>query len=414
MPQVARRLTACSIGLLLLAALATGCSKHRGAPFDPDAGHPEDWVADHGQSYLESAAHCTDCHGADLRGGIAKVSCFAASLNGAACHSGGPDAFIHPDGWGAVGAHGPPAIAAPGATSGLAYCAVCHGADFAGGAVNTPCGSCHGVPAPHPRAPWRGGASSHTKVDPGNAPACAQCHLRSGTAASAGCFNNTFCHAQRGVHPQGWDAPGSHGAAAKRTPGSSSGFAACASCHGDDFRGSSARGSLASPATGPMRPTRSRRGWAGTRTRRPTRGMRPRASPATAMRTRRRGPRRAASTTRSATRTSRDGPGRIVTGRAPKDRPSPTRGFPACQSCHGRLFDGGVPGASCYRAGGCHTRPTPHSPGPWRGARTHTTTWTSQGGGGNAAVCALCHRRPGAPASLPDNCFNNSLCHDQR
>ncbi|HWR97736.1 MAG TPA: hypothetical protein VN317_04875 [Candidatus Methanoperedens sp.] len=413
MPQVGRRFTAGSLGLLLLAALALGCSKHRGAPFDPDAGHPEHWVADHGESYLESAAHCTECHGADLRGGISKVSCFAADLSGVTCHPGGPDAFIHPDGWSAAGVHGPQASAAPGATSGFAYCAVCHGADFAGGAVNTPCGSCHGVPAPHPRAPWRGGASTHTRVNPGNAPACAQCHLRSGTPAAAGCFSNTLCHAQRGVHPQGWDAPGSHGAAAKRPPGSLSGFNSCTSCHGDDFRGASA-GVSCFPCHGVNAP-HPRSPWLARLTHTTT--AQQNAGACILCHRNSNPPPGAAPGCFNNTLCHPHEPGWAGPNRhgaGAKDRPGPTRGFPACQSCHGRLFDGGVPGASCYRAGGCHTSPTPHSPGPWRGARTHVTTSQTQGGGGNVTVCALCHRRPGAPASLPDNCFNDSLCHDQR
>ena len=405
MSQIIRSHIPRALGLLLLAALATGCSKDRGTSFDPDAGHPDDWVADHGQSYLRSSAHCTECHGADLRGGVSGVSCFSAALGTVVCHSAGPEAFIHPDGWGAAGAHGPPAIGSPGATSGLAFCAVCHGADFAGGGVNTPCGRCHGVPAPHPRAPWRGGASTHTRVDPGNAPSCAQCHLRSGTPTSAGCFNNTLCHAARGVHPQGWDGPGNHGAAAKRSPGSDSGFSTCASCHGNDFNGATA-GVSCFPCHGVGAP-HPRAPWRARLTHTTTAqenapacvGCHRNSSP----------PPGAAPGCFNNTLCHPHEPGWADPSRhgaGAKERPSATRGFPACQSCHGRLFDGGVPGGSCYRAGGCHTRPTPHSPGPWRGARTHTTT-----NGGNAVACAVCHRRPSAPASLPDGCFNASLCH---
>ena len=294
--------------------------------------------------------------------------------------------------------HGPPAIAAPGATSGLTYCAVCHGADFAGGAVNTPAEAVHGVPAPHPRAPWRGGASSHTKVDPGNTPACAPatcnrgCPRRPGASTTRSVTPSAACTRRGGTR---------RAATARRQapPGILKRLRLLRLLSRRRFPRLKRAGLLPSPTAGRCAPPAvAVAGPVHAHDDRPGE-CRPRASPATAMRTRRRGPRRVASTTRSATRTSRDGPGRIVTGRAQRIGPSPTRGLPACQSCHGRLFDGGVPGASCYRAGGCHTRPTPHSPGPWRGARTHTATWTSQGGGGNAAVCALCHRRPGAPGA---------------
>lgn len=395
--------------LLLLGAAFAGCSKtHKDVLFTPGVGHPEGWIDDHGKAYRKDAARCVECHGVDLKGGISAVSCFSTSINNVACHAAGPQAFIHPDGWGAAKQHGPVAKAAPGAAAGLAWCQGCHGQDFAGGGVNTPCAGCHGVPAPHPRAPWRGSPYTHVTTNGGNAGVCAGCHRRSN--GTPGCFNGTLCHTQRGVHPAGWSSPANHGAAAKRPPGASTGFAYCAGCHGSDFRGNGAGVSCfgCHEVNAPHSPAPWRNGFTHTTT---AQGNAAICLPCH----------------RNAHPPPNTQPGCFNNtlchphepgwadpsqhGAGAKQRPSPTRGFPACQSCHGRLFDGGVPGGSCYR---CHTRPAPHSPAPWRGSRTHTNTWTSQGGGGNTSVCALCHRKPNAAPSLPNNCFNNSLCHDQR
>lgn len=414
MPSLMRRTTlrrgVAGLALAFAGALAlAACSKtHQSVLFTPGEGHPDGWVADHGAEYRKAASRCAECHGADLTGGIAAVSCYSTGFDGVVCHPAGPAAFIHSDTWAAAGVHGPTAKAAPGAMSGLAWCQGCHGRDFGGGTVNTSCGSCHGVSAPHPRAPWRGGAYTHVTTAQTNAPVCAGCHLAPGPRGEPGCFNATLCHGPRGVHPGGWGDPGSHGATAKRAPGGSKGLAYCQQCHGADFRGGEAERSCSSchgvAAPHPRSPWRGRYTHTTTdpgnaavcihchRNRRPPPGAEPGCF--------------------NNTLCHPHEPGWAAAGEhgaGAKERPSPGRGFPACQSCHGRLFAGGDPGGSCFRAGGCHTQPTPHSPGPWRGGvRTHTTT-----NGGNVGVCAICHRRPSAPPSLADNCFNTSLCHGQ-
>jgi hypothetical protein len=400
-----------SIGILLVlgASVLGACGKaNKEAVFTPEVGHPEGWVADHGGEYREAAPRCTGCHAADLSGGISAVSCFSVSFEGIACHPAGPAAFIHPEGWGAQAAHGPRAKAAPGAMEGLAWCQGCHGRDFGGGRVNSPCARCHGVPAPHPRAPWRGGLATHVTTDEGNADVCSGCHRRSGAGGDPGCFNNTLCHAARGVHPGGWGDAGKHGAAAKRAPAGSAGFQSCGECHGANFSGDGSGVSCFSchgiKAPHPPAPWRGRLTHVTTeprnasacigchRSRNPPPGVSPGCFNNTLCHPHEPG-----------------WAGPDLHGAGAKARPSATKGFPACQSCHGTLFGGGNPGRTCFRAGGCHTSPAPHAPGPWTGLRTHATTNT-----GNAGVCALCHRRPSAPASLPDNCFNTSLCHAQR
>lgn len=91
---------------------------------------------------------CTQCHGVNLDGGIAMVSCFS-------CHNGPDGSIGHPAGWSSpqnrpVAFHGP------------------YGRDFSGG-----CTTCHGVDL-------NGG---RVFLIPGNAPACVTCH--NGTIAPA-------------------------------------------------------------------------------------------------------------------------------------------------------------------------------------------------------------------------------------
>ncbi len=119
------------------------------------------------------SSSCAECHGADLSGGISKVSCFA---NAARCHHGPvPN-------WAGGAVHGAVAKNAPG-NSGFASCQICHGAAFSGGGSGVSCFTCHGVSAPHPAKPWRSssGGVTHTTTDPQNAVVCAQCH-RAGSA----------------------------------------------------------------------------------------------------------------------------------------------------------------------------------------------------------------------------------------
>ena len=219
--------------LLPLVLLAFGCSKkNENVLLHPSEGHSENWLTEHGGASQQS--NCSECHGADLRGGISLVSCFAASFDGTRCHGSGPGTR-HPEGWAAGTSHGPPTKAIPGENTGFESCRRCHGEDYSGGIVDLACQVCHGVPAPHPRKPWRNNLPySHTNTKTQNAPVCADCHRKK--PGTPGCYNNTLCHGPRNVHDPGWARPGEHGADAKKAPGNS-GFAECKQCHGDDFRG---------------------------------------------------------------------------------------------------------------------------------------------------------------------------------
>jgi len=204
-----------------------------------------------------NAAVCALCHtaGANLTPALNLTSYAAGTpgcFNSTLCHG----AVGHPAGWNNPANHGASAKAAPSPTSGIAYCKNCHGADYAGGTVNTSClnnASCHGtgVLSPHARKPWRGGTMTHTTTDPANAAACADCHtaganltpaLRLATyaAGTPGCFNATLCHGAVG-HAAGWNNPTAHGTSAKAAPGTTSGFDYCRNCHGASFNGGFAR-----------------------------------------------------------------------------------------------------------------------------------------------------------------------------
>ena len=160
------------VGLLLLLAVAgAGCSTGNtsssgasGATVNhiaaPGASVPGWFVLPTGGSHGGTAtlnfiandgtSSCAECHGADLSGGISKVSCFA---NPAGCHHGPiPN-------WAGGAVHGAVAKKAPG-NSGLASCQICHGAGFSGGGSGVSCFTCHGVSAPHPAKPWRSDVGS--------------------------------------------------------------------------------------------------------------------------------------------------------------------------------------------------------------------------------------------------------------
>jgi predicted CxxxxCH...CXXCH cytochrome family protein len=150
----------------------------------------------------------------------------------------------HIEGWSSPEIHG---VTVKAQVDGFSACQECHGADFSGGISAVSCFSCHGVNAPHARAPWMSAARTHTTTNPGNAAVCAQCHTNGANSSlihspavppgtAPGCFNNTLCHAAVG-HPAGWALPDQHGTWAKSQPTYTAGFATCEICHASDFTG---------------------------------------------------------------------------------------------------------------------------------------------------------------------------------
>lgn len=226
-------------GLLLsVSGCSTGVENAGTALVDSQGNHPSAFAFNHSSVAVSNVDRCRQCHGTDLTGGIAKVSCFTA-----ACHHGTVP------GWAASSVHGAAAKRAPG-NSGFASCQICHGGDFSTRLGTSPrnCFDCHGVNAPHPPGPWRSSPGlTHTTTDPANAPVCATCHFPGSAnnpanhpanpappGTAPGCFNNTLCHGQSAApHALGaaWRDPSVgganfHGLTAKQD------LAFCQTCHG--------------------------------------------------------------------------------------------------------------------------------------------------------------------------------------
>jgi hypothetical protein len=123
-------------------------------------------VKDHGYS-------CTECHGADLSGGISRVACTS-------CHLGN-QRQVHPLNWGSYAYALHSQYVAQNGSSGCAV-AACHGADLKGVAGSGPsCSSCHmgGPTSVHPQGWNRDIISLHAGyvgTYPASSCATAVCH----------------------------------------------------------------------------------------------------------------------------------------------------------------------------------------------------------------------------------------------
>lgn len=224
------------IASLALASLQMACSEMGPENiFEPEVGHPETWVADHGSAALSQGDSCPDCHGTDLGGGVSGLSCFTLNFNDGGCHESGGE-LRHTEGWALPREHGRAAMSRPGVSTGLGSCQACHGLEYDGGTSETACASCHDVEAPHPPAPWLDGFSGHDGVDELNAHFCSDCHDNDESQEVPGCFNGSLCHGEKGSHSADWALGERHGAAAMEDP-LESGFEECSICHGEDFGG---------------------------------------------------------------------------------------------------------------------------------------------------------------------------------
>jgi predicted CxxxxCH...CXXCH cytochrome family protein len=212
MPQVTR------LGISALLAvsvmiLAAGCGDPKNDAFNPDTGkHKTEWLpqqhsiaASSGTTSLgaliPSTESCTECHGADLSGGISQVSCTA-------CHLGGPTA-VHPADWVPVySTHGPYVN-----VNGTSACSnqYCHGTSLTGVPDSGPsCSLCHmgGLTSGHP-ADWVPVYSTHGPyVDANGTSACSNqyCHGTSLTGVPDSGPSCTSCHlgGPTAVHPADW------------------------------------------------------------------------------------------------------------------------------------------------------------------------------------------------------------------
>lgn len=408
----------------------------------------------HPARYQAGPSGCLECHGKNLNGGISGVSCFTASRSDINCHPSGPSG--HPKGWSAPDAHGASAKAMAAGKDGIAHCQVCHGSDLAGGIAHVSClnaAGCHGagVMAPHSLSPWRDfghtGARSHVSTDASNAAGCAVCH--SGGANSTrhpspaapagtapGCFNNTLCHGVEG-HATGWSAAFAHGEAAKSAASGNTGFLACTQCHGAHYDGGTALQSCLNVvgchgatvvAPHPAKPWRSTSGGAShmsTDVSNAGQCAVCHTGGANSSRVPRAGDKKGLTgcfdnTLCHGVNGHPDGWNAASQhGAEAKKAPTATTGFSSCQPCHGAAFVNGA-AVTCFNNAACHGSGVyaPHAKKPWfsrvAGVSTHSTTDTA-----NVGTCAICHTagenstvKPPLPATMTlAGCFNNTLCH---
>ena len=185
MPQITKTSLALALAVLAFVGVLAlgGCGdKNPQSVYDPDSGkHPAGWLPDgHLQAALAHLDNCTQCHGADLSGGMSKVAC-------AQCHSG---RFfqVHPPEWDSLAyARHPAYVRAHGA--GFCDSAFCHGLGLTGGTVGgsgPSCSGCH-IGGPEAVHPWANEAQDFA----GNPPLHAQYVFVHGGTAS--CRNDT-CH----------------------------------------------------------------------------------------------------------------------------------------------------------------------------------------------------------------------------
>lgn len=445
------------VAIMVLLIISFGCSKaNDNAPsINPVTGkHPKGWaVADsgglHPDAYIAGPSACYECHGKNMDGGISGVSCFSSSYNGINCHPGGPD--NHTAGWSAPTAHGTSAKAPSLGRDGLIHCQDCHGVDYAGGSSGKSClnaAGCHGagVMAPHSPKPWLSsiGGRTHTSSDASNAAACASCHTAGANSSRkpspaapartlAGCFNNTLCHGVEG-HPQGWNLPSAHGAAALAPAGGDKGFAACTTCHGAKYDGGTAQQSCLNTsgchtvnAPHPPKPWKSSTGYSHTKCDPSNSGECAQCHTGGANSSIAPNPNAPAGFSGCFNNTLCHGTiGHVsgwsdpaLHGAEAKKAPTSSTGFSSCQTCHGAAFINGD-AITCFNGLGCHGFGVnaPHPAKPWfsdaAAGLKHTTTDPA-----NVGTCAICHTaganstiKPPFPArNTLASCFNNTLCH---
>ena len=214
-------------GLLLIAGLLfmAGCGSEKNPDSSRDADddqHTAGWLpAGHKVAAQADENVCTDCHGSDYSGGIAKVSCTS-------CHLGGVNS-VHPLDWGTSidAVHG---TYVDTNTNKACASTFCHGTDLGGVADSGPsCTSCHlgGTTSIHPASFGTGSqvipnhgsyvlangtsgcatsACHGTNLEGGVGPACTSCHVNGSPITLTGC---TSCH---GNPPSGSVAPNRTGA----------------------------------------------------------------------------------------------------------------------------------------------------------------------------------------------------------
>ncbi len=248
-----------SYSLILLSLLAMfGCSDGGSSAPASNSAHPEGWIEQHGAAAKGTTPpykDCVSCHGSDLRGASGVPSCYSTSVNGQACHAGGPEIPHALDGSYLKGsAHGPEA------KRDLTACQACHGQPGGpgtnprfnlgiGDAGGNGCESCHGVGLAHPSA-WAGPNNTFHYSALSIQSSCTLCHGVAldgvgGVGVSCrGCHDSTtvftldctFCH---GYPPDGTPHSLIPLAVNHRNAATVAAHDVCVTCHGmkENFTG---------------------------------------------------------------------------------------------------------------------------------------------------------------------------------
>ncbi|MBF0559907.1 MAG: hypothetical protein HQL08_14130 [Nitrospirae bacterium] len=236
------------IGLLTVISFVLGCgsSTNSVTARDPatSAAHQAGWLPKgHSVSAKSDITPCTTCHGSDLSGGIAGVSCTK-------CHIG-TTTSIHPVSFNSY-TWAPAGHAAYVVNNGNTSCSnvYCHGADLAGVDNSGPsCTSCHigGKSSVHP-ASYNGNAwvpAAHSVyVNTNGNSSCSNiyCHAADLSGVANSGPSCTSCHlgGVGSVHPQTWTA----NILLHSTYVDSNGTSSCRNtvCHGADLKGVSLSG----------------------------------------------------------------------------------------------------------------------------------------------------------------------------
>ena len=381
------------LGVFLAVGCSTSATNSGTNLVDAQGNHVAGFFAAHPALAQPDGEVCRSCHGDDLRGGIAGVSCFSASRNGVGCHASGP--VFHPATWvdpralGTAAFHGT-AFLNNTPVNGV-QCTACH-------VLNDKCTQCHFTfaAAPVRRTPvasavqhtWSaiqtaGHGAPEFFNDNAVRPVCQTCHeTYNRFSLSPFCHN---CHEPfPSFHPAGWENPDNHGSSAKGAPSPDRGFTYCQTCHGTGFAGAGnapscinnaachgLSGNPATPAALNQAP-HSPRQW-----------------------------RTSASTPRTHTTTSSDSGNATVCFACHVNLsnyigpPSPPTGF---------VFDPNAP-AGCFNNSTCHGGTVPHPLGAaWLTGAQHGQTAKA-----DLAYCQGCHGNPATPAPGSNPRFNVTI-----
>jgi hypothetical protein len=201
------------------AACHDGRHAPAGIPWPQDGasrGSGDHTLEGHGALWNGGTVQCSRCHGSDLSGGLAGVSCTQCH---SAPHTPSTD-YADP------ALHGPAYAADPGS------CQSCHGTTFQGQGDVPSCTQCHGKP--HDPSEDFADPTIHGPAYAADADACRTCHgelLHDGPSPTApACYD---CHGTPHDQTGAFADPAVHGPEAINNFGGSG----CTSCHGEDLAG---------------------------------------------------------------------------------------------------------------------------------------------------------------------------------